>query len=661
MVVGAMKNGRFPLWDPYTYAGYPFHADVAVQLFYPPAWLLFLVSAFREHAIFYWLEWFVVLHVIMAGAGAYALLRRLSASRSAALFGGTAFQLGSFFSSQPQHLGAVSGAAWIPFACMAVMSLADGITARRLCALSIVLTMIFLAGFPAVTLVAYGSITVLVGALAIQRRTLRLPAALLGAFAVAAVLSAVELAPCLQLSEMSAASRRWLYADPEGITPRALVGAIWPNYLHIFTPFDKSKFLESSNFTFLYLYNGELTAWLTAASFFVRKSPARLFGAIGVLSALAMLGTHLPLYGYVFQLLPKIVKGSAYVEFASVTYSFGCATAAALVLDRLTRGRERWAAALTLFTGVELLSISSNRPMNTGEGGWKRHDSPRQIMHDAALLGWLRSLVSETEPPWRTDTAEYNPRFTSGAPMFRLPSANGDNAFAPLRMLSYRGLYTKVVPWARQFPVVKFDSPLIDAASVGFLMQNEAPSDETSLLAAGWRRTAVPGERPLYVYRNLEVLPRFRLVGVVKTAGDAAEALRLLPDLDVRNSAVIEGRLPFEMGGGSVASRVVVRRYEVQNVLLEADAGRPSILFAGEGYAPGWKASVDGRRVPVYPANVAFMGIPVTQGRHSVAMWYSPDSLYWGVGISLAAWLVVGSLLIACNPRRLGSRPASSS
>src|SRR4051794_14782352 len=110
-VVEAIRSGRFPLWDPYTYAGYPFHADLRAQLFYPPAWLGFALGVFRDDAIFYWLEWLVALHLVLGGAGAYLLLRRLACERAAALFGATAFQLGCFFVSQPQHLGAVSAAA----------------------------------------------------------------------------------------------------------------------------------------------------------------------------------------------------------------------------------------------------------------------------------------------------------------------------------------------------------------------------------------------------------------------------------------------------------------------------------------------------------------------------------------------------------------------
>ncbi len=115
VVVEALRHGRFPLWEPYTYAGYPLHADVQAQIFYPPAWLVFLKCTLgREDSILYWLEWLVVLHVMLAGIGAYLLLRRLDCGRAAAFFGGTAFQLGCYFAAHPQHLGGVAATAWMP-------------------------------------------------------------------------------------------------------------------------------------------------------------------------------------------------------------------------------------------------------------------------------------------------------------------------------------------------------------------------------------------------------------------------------------------------------------------------------------------------------------------------------------------------------------------
>ena len=77
VVVDALRHGRFSLWEPYSYAGYPFHADVQAQLFYPPAWLGFALGLWRPEALVYWLEWLVALHLMLAGISAYLLLRTL--------------------------------------------------------------------------------------------------------------------------------------------------------------------------------------------------------------------------------------------------------------------------------------------------------------------------------------------------------------------------------------------------------------------------------------------------------------------------------------------------------------------------------------------------------------------------------------------------------
>jgi Bacterial membrane protein YfhO len=641
VVVEAIRSRRFPLWEPYTYAGYPFHADLQAQLFYPPAWLAFAFGVIRDDAIFYWLEWLVALHLVLAGIGTYLLLRRLACGRGAALFGATAFQLGCFLVSQPQHLGAVSAAAWMPFAWLGVVQLADGFTPKRFAVLSVALAMTFLAGFAAVTLVSYGTTFYLAMILAIRQRNWRLPIHVFAAFSVAAGLCAVQLMPSLELASQCAASNRWQWNEPGGLPVHALASAIWPNWLHVFTPSDHNLFKDTANFTFLYLYNGQLTVWLALSALLVRKGPARIFSWLAALCALVLFGGRLPGYLAIFHHLPKVVQSSAYTEFAEAGFSLAMAVAAAIALQQLTRHRARWAAAMALATGVELLLVASNRPMNTGEGGWKRHDSTRQVMHDPRLLSTLRSMVHQSEPPLRTDTMEYSPRFTSSAPLLRLPSANGDNPFAPLRMLAYRGIYTKVVPWERQYPIEDFASPAIDAANVGFLMREGSPLDSGRLSAAHWQQIAIPSERPLTVYRNLAVLPRYRLVTAVRAAANMDEARKLLPTVDPRTTAIVEHPVTLPSANLETPGRVAVLRYTPEQVELRVEAAEPSFLLAAEGYAPGWRAAIDGIPHPLYPANVAFMGLPVPGGRHLVTLEYYPRSLPWWAAVSALSWIAL--------------------
>ncbi|MBI3911314.1 MAG: YfhO family protein [Armatimonadetes bacterium] len=82
--------GELPLWNPYLYLGIPFLAAQQSAVFYPPAWLLLGTT---PETCFAWSGW---LHLFIAGAGMYALLRQLDLGPLAALAGGIAFQLNGF-------------------------------------------------------------------------------------------------------------------------------------------------------------------------------------------------------------------------------------------------------------------------------------------------------------------------------------------------------------------------------------------------------------------------------------------------------------------------------------------------------------------------------------------------------------------------------------
>lgn len=64
-----LKAGQLPLWDPYTYCGFPQYANPQVQLFYPPAGVSFALSwLLGEGSLLRLLEWQVALHVFLGGA-----------------------------------------------------------------------------------------------------------------------------------------------------------------------------------------------------------------------------------------------------------------------------------------------------------------------------------------------------------------------------------------------------------------------------------------------------------------------------------------------------------------------------------------------------------------------------------------------------------------
>src|SRR5215831_12324746 len=176
-----VRRGVAPFWDPFPYCGVPIHADSQAQLFYPFTWLAILAgNRSQGHDLFYWVQALVPLHMILAGLFTFLLLRRLGLCRPAALFGASVFQLGGFFASQAQHLGAVCSAPWVPLAVLAVFELKSHCRAPAplrsrlyfwVAVLGIATAMSFLAGFIATYLVLAGAVGLLVLALIAFRET----------------------------------------------------------------------------------------------------------------------------------------------------------------------------------------------------------------------------------------------------------------------------------------------------------------------------------------------------------------------------------------------------------------------------------------------------------------------------------------------------------
>jgi hypothetical protein len=177
----------------------------------------------------------------------------------------------------------------------------------------------------------------------------------------------------------------------------------------------------------------------------------------------------------------------------------------------------------------------------------------------------------------------------------------------------------------------------------------------------------LPGLRLAYsgrdarIYRNANALPRTFLVGGQRVVRDedAALAATIAPGFDAREVAVTErpvagvpqGRAadPAEVGTTRLLS------YGDERVAVRAEANRSSLLVLTDVHYPGWKATVDGRPVPIERVDYLLRGVPVPAGSHRVEFRYEP--LSWRIGwiLSSLGLLAVGAAALV-GWRRLRPR-----
>lgn len=140
--VRVLAQGSLPLWNPYVAFGEPLLANPYMQVLYPATWLHLLVSPW------WWWAGMVVAHLLVTGAGAYRLARRLGTSRVGAFVAGATWLCSGPLVSLVTLGHHLIGAAWIPWVLATSDVAAASRRARDVTVAGVVLALQILAGSP---------------------------------------------------------------------------------------------------------------------------------------------------------------------------------------------------------------------------------------------------------------------------------------------------------------------------------------------------------------------------------------------------------------------------------------------------------------------------------------------------------------------------------
>ena len=109
-----LSRGELPLWNPYTFSGHPFLADIQSAVFYPLSLLTMLASLIWGFSAFA-LELEAIAHFFLAGVFTYFFARRLLQNRAGALVSAVTFTFGGYLTSYPiLQLAVLETAIWLP-------------------------------------------------------------------------------------------------------------------------------------------------------------------------------------------------------------------------------------------------------------------------------------------------------------------------------------------------------------------------------------------------------------------------------------------------------------------------------------------------------------------------------------------------------------------
>ncbi len=149
----------------------------------------------------------------------------------------------------------------------------------------------------------------------------------------------------------------------------------------------------------------------------------------------------------------------------------------------------------------------------------------------------------------------------------------------------------------------------------------------------------VNSPQPLRLYRVLNKLPRAFLVDPNRSQSDALAYREYLSVQSQSLSGKIDERETRQASFGTVK----ILKYLPNRVEMETATDQKRILVLVDSYYPDWKATVDGKDVPVIAANYVYKAIELPLGQHRISVYYQPKSFTRGLYLTLGtilAWLL---------------------
>ncbi len=316
-----LKAGRFPLWNPYIFAGTPFFADINLAVLHPLNLLYLVLPPFRA------LTMGVLMLFLGGSVGMYVLGRTIRLGRFTSLVGAAVFGFSGSLIVYTNNIPILQVAALVPWAMAAWIGYLKTMTGRDLVIFVLVAVFQFFSGHPQFTyytwlmLIAY-TLTIKPS---FQMVRLGLNAALL-----VALVSSIQAIPFLEFAFSSTrAGRDFAFATIDSVHPLSLIRLILPGIVGDLS--GGTAWIQAGT---VHGYVGFLPLLLAPLAW--KAKIGRFFIAIAVISILMAMGKYTPVYWLAYHVVPGIAWFREPVQILFL-WGFGLAGAAMVAVERLVK------------------------------------------------------------------------------------------------------------------------------------------------------------------------------------------------------------------------------------------------------------------------------------------------------------------------------------
>lgn len=663
-----VRHFRFPLWNPYEYGGVPFFATAQPAVLYPPKALLFALLR-PDRA--YWA--YMALHFVGLAVGFVLFAREQGISGLPLFVGASTWLFATPILISNYHPTRIALMVPVPLVFLLVERMARGATVGLFLALSLLVALQFTAGYPEVSV----DLGLLVGFHAVVRYATkqwdappwRIVPVFAAAFALAAGMAGIQLLPMIEAGiaanrlgvakevvGLSMAVPEPFMAPKLGIVPLFIgfgfVGLFGRRALAASAGLFTCATIAAGGWLVLRRLPGFgmirfpyvwfmlcpfYAAWLAALgseAFLAEPSGRRrdvwtvsFVAVLGVIWAgccalyWKRAGTDLPSPAKVFSYVVNNIgtrKGAGLGVLAGLGLAMG-----ALPVVRRRGG----AAAAGLPIVLSVLSHLAGYPYGARPAPVKRPSPEGEIKKflDAGLEIQGRALS--------IGDIAYGYELTD-----RIPSVLGaEESFVPFR---YRRILAEwhCVPMFGWFDWIAFATArgFLDAMNVQYV---STPLHAAPVLLATDMR-AILRRKESILFENERAMGHAWVNYNARKAGSVDEALQYVldPEFDPRRNVIVEDKLAWTyryQGDESFTLPDSENRISANEVEYTVALPRNGILVSSETFYPGWTATVDGYPAGIIVADYVLRGVEVPPGTHRVRFAYRPNSVKYGIIVSV--------------------------
>jgi len=210
------------------------------------------------------------------------------------------------------------------------------------------------------------------------------------------------------------------------------------------------------------------------------------------------------------------------------------------------------------------------------------------------------------------------------------------------------------VRWQEYLSAFNLNSSMPDLLNIKYLvLDSEQYAREKAQIPQKYQPVFQSPHGRELVLENRSVLPKAWLVPTAMVIQDKTQTLQILqnPAFSPNRVALVESPPPLPLATLDQSSplspdAVSISRYEGERIDLTTTSRINSLLVLGEKYYRGWKATVDGQPVQIYPVNHILRGVYLTPGKHTVKFRFDPLPFKIGKWLTLSSFALFAIMLV---------------